>query len=79
MMDEQTMLCRCMHGGPVPLDDASSVLPEVSQDAVETFWKAMIDKYGSCAVLVLDGEDIVGVLWFYPDIVREQLGGGHAA
>jgi GNAT superfamily N-acetyltransferase len=79
MMDEQTLLCRCMHGGPVPLDGASSALPEVSQDAVEAFLKAIIDKYGSCAVLVVDGESIVGVLWFYPDIVREQLGAEHAA
>jgi GNAT superfamily N-acetyltransferase len=68
-----------MHGGSVPLSDASSALPAVSQDAVETFLKAMIDKYGSCAVLVVDGESIVGVLWFYPDLVREQLGVGHAA
>lgn len=79
MMDAETLLCRCMHGGPVPLSGASSALPEVSQDAVEMFLKAMIDKYGSCAVLVLDGESIVGVLWFYPDLVREQLGVGHAA
>jgi hypothetical protein len=79
MMDAQTLLCRCMHSGPVPLEGASSALPEVSQDAVETFLKAMIDKYGSCAVLVLDGDDIVGVLWFYPELVREQLGVGHKA
>jgi GNAT superfamily N-acetyltransferase len=30
-------------------------------------------------VLVVDGESIVGVLWFYPDLVREQLDVGHAA
>jgi len=73
------LLCRCMHGGPVPLDGASSALPEVSQDAVETFLKVMINKYGSYAVLVLDGDHIVGVLWFYPEIVSEQLGVGHTA
>ena len=73
------MLCRCMHGGPVPLDGASSALPEVSQDIVETFLRVMINRYRSCAVLVLDGGYIVGVLWFYPEIVREQLGAGHWA
>jgi hypothetical protein len=63
-----------MHGGPVPLDKASSALSEVSQGAVETFLKAMITKYGSCAVLVLDENNIVGVLWFFPEIVNKQLG-----
>lgn len=79
MMDEQTLLCRCMHSGPVPLDRASSTLPKVSQDVVVTFLKVMVNKYGSCAVLVLDGDDIVGVLWFYPEIVSEQLGARHSA
>lgn len=77
-MDERTLLCRCMHGGSVPLDGVPSVLPEVSQDIVETFLRAMINRYGSCAVLVLDGSYIVGVLWFYPEIVIEQLA-GHSA
>jgi hypothetical protein len=42
-----------MHGGPVLLDGASSALPEVPQDTVETFLKAMLNKYGSCVVLVI--------------------------
>ena len=71
------MLCRCMHGGPVPLDSASLAIPEVLQDAVEMFLRVMINRYGSCAVLVLDGDYIVGVLWFHPDIIKEKLGEGH--
>jgi len=77
MMDEQTLLCRCMHGGPVLLDGASSVCPEISQDTVESFLKFMIKQYGSCAVLVLDDGLIIGVLWFYPEIVSKQLSEGY--
>jgi GNAT superfamily N-acetyltransferase len=75
MMDPSTLLCRCMHGGAVPIADATEAIPQVSQEVVERFLRRMLAAYGSCAVLALDGDLIVGVLWFYPQWVKQQVGG----
>ncbi len=69
------LLCRCMHGGEVPIADAANTIPQVSQEVVERFLRRMIEMYGSCGVLALDGDVIVGVLWFYPRWVKERFDG----
>lgn len=75
MMDNQTLLCRCMHGGSVPLALASDTIPQVSQSVIERFLRKMVDSYGSCGVMALDGDTIIGVLWFYPLWIKEKFGG----
>ena len=75
MMDQQTLLCRCMHGGGVPIADAVNVIPQVSQEIVERFLRTLVKIYGSCGVLALDGDTIIGVLWFYPQWLKQKFGG----
>jgi GNAT superfamily N-acetyltransferase len=75
MMDQETLLCRCMHGGEVPIADAAHAIPQVSQDIVEHFLRKMVEVYGSCGVLALDKDKIIGVLWFYPRWIKDKFGG----
>ncbi len=74
-IDQQTLLCRCMHGGKVLIADALNTIPQVSQDVVEHFLRKMVEVYSACGVLALDGDGIIGVLWFYPQWVKEQFNG----
>ncbi len=75
MMDQETLLCRCMHGGGVPIADAVNAIPQVSQDVVERFLRKMIEVYSACGVLALDGDIIIGVLWFYPQWIKRKFDG----
>jgi GNAT superfamily N-acetyltransferase len=64
-----------MHSGGVPMADAANAIPQVSQEVVERFLRKMVEVYGSCGVLALDGDIIVGVLWFYPQWIKQKFGG----
>lgn len=75
MIDRDRLLCRCMHGGPVPLPDARQAIPDVSQEVVEGWVSTAVARFGSCAVLAVDDAQIVGVLWFYPAEVKQLFGG----
>jgi GNAT superfamily N-acetyltransferase len=82
MMDESRLLCRCLHDGPVPLEEAGS--PEGRPLAVESeahlppgtvgrFLRAVCRAYGSCGVLAVDGDAVVGKARFYPQEIAERF------
>lgn len=71
-MDEKFILWRCLHGGPLS-KQAIEQWPEEQADG----WKQhrainvpLLDKltrtYGACAMIASDGDEIVGMLRFYP-------------
>ncbi len=75
-MDEKLFLCRCMHGGPVFKSDLGQPVSEVNQQGVKDVLRTIISKYSSCAVIARDDElndSIIGVLWFYPSIIKEKM------
>ena len=82
MMDETCLLCYCLHGGPIPGEETCS--PEARPMTVESetglpqgtiaqFLGAVCRAYGSCAVLAIDGDQVVGKVRFYPQILMDAL------
>jgi len=75
MMNEGCVLTYCHHGGAIPLIEAKE--PEahsawiekkndIPKGSVARFLKAMCQEYGSCGVMAIDGDQVIGKLRFYP-------------
>ncbi|UCC68966.1 MAG: GNAT family N-acetyltransferase [Armatimonadota bacterium] len=84
MMDDTCLLPACLHRGPIPLASLHNV--ETTATAIEEqegiapgtlarFLRALCERYGSCAVLAVDGHLVVGKLRFAPAQVEEMLSG----
>ncbi len=80
MMDETSLLCWCVHGGPVAMEELRGDAPVgieseagVAPGSVAKFLGALCRVYGSCAVLAIDGDKVVGKVRFYPKPVFEEL------
>ena len=72
MLDSESLLCKCMHGGPVFEEELGQSIHEVDNDTVCSFTELIIEKYGSNAILAIDTDlydAIVGVLFFYPKVI----------
>ncbi|TFG72969.1 MAG: hypothetical protein E4H27_01610 [Anaerolineales bacterium] len=57
------------------MNTAGQTIPDVSQSVIARFLLKMIDVFGSCAVLALDDDLIIGVLWFYPHWIKQRIRG----
>jgi GNAT superfamily N-acetyltransferase len=84
MMDEACLLPACLHGGPTPLAslrDATTTPTGIeSQEGIEAgtlarFLQALCQRYGSCAVLAIHDDVVVGKLRFAPAEVERMLSG----
>lgn len=86
MMDKSNILSRCLHGGPVLIDEMEIQIPElkvqdpidksvnqIPKGTVKHFLTKICDLYGSCAVLTYDAKKVVGLLRFYPKQVFDML------
>ena len=82
MMDDTCLLCRCVHDGPVPLAEALSPAdhpPPAEADAdlppgtIARFLRALCRNYGSCGVLAVDGEAVVGKVRFCPQEIADAF------
>ncbi|MEN6312365.1 MAG: hypothetical protein ABFD80_12600, partial [Acidobacteriota bacterium] len=77
MMSGETILWRCLHGGPLTAgsiderDDRGRVPWEEFRERNVAFLENMTDTYRACAVVARSGERFVGHLRFYPRAVRE--------
>jgi ribosomal protein S18 acetylase RimI-like enzyme len=74
-MTESFILWRCLHGGPLS-KNTINVFPknkgaewEVHRVTNIPLLKKIIKTYGTCAILARDGDQIVGFLRFYPEIL----------
>ena len=78
MMGSDFIVWRCLHGGPLTAEtvDHPEPHPRVPWERLRPRNVALLEKltavYGSCAVVARDGEQIVGLLRFYPKAVFAQ-------
>ena len=81
-MDEKFILWRCLHGGPLSKQTMDQ-WPEKQADS----WKKhravnvpllqkVIKTYGTCAMVACDGDEIVGMLRFYPKALMAMTKAG---
>jgi GNAT superfamily N-acetyltransferase len=82
MMDETCLLPSCLHGGPIPLaslrDGAATDIEKqegIRAGTLARFLRALCRHYGSCAVLAIHDDVVVGKLRFIPAQVERMLSG----
>ncbi len=79
-MTEDFILWRCLHHGPLSKQTIEQWPPEAEQNinfrkirAVNVpLLKKLIKMYGSCAIIARDGDEIIGMLRFYPKAVMSM-------
>jgi len=76
MMREGFVLTSCVHGGPVPLADLARATEEPSwlereaglqTGTIARMLNALCREYGSCGVMAVDDEQVIGKVRFSPD------------
>lgn len=82
MMSADFILWRCLHGGPLTRENLDQPGPstDVPWDQIRSRNRPLLAKltetYGACAVIVRDGDQIVGQLRFYPQAICELAAAG---
>ena len=81
-MTEEFIMWRCLHHGPLARDTidqwpSASTMPWVRyRDRNIPLLMKLTRTYGSCAIIARDGDQIVGLLRFYPKSVCDMEGAG---
>ena len=81
-MAEDSLLWRCLHGGPINREkmDFPAPNPEVDWSRIRARNVPLLTKltrtYGACAMVARDGDEVVGTLRFYPKAICALDGGG---
>ncbi len=76
-MDKDFILFRCAHFGPLSPSNIEEIPADISGVPKEQFernkklFARMIDAYGSCAMLAVDGDRVVAHARFYPQIIYD--------
>lgn len=77
-MGRDLILFRCVHFGPIGPSNIEEIPPEISGVPKEQFERnkkflgRIIDAYGSCAMLAVDGDRVVAHARFYPQIIYDR-------
>lgn len=77
-MEKAFVLARCIHCGPLSaanIEEMRSSEPALSKeqfDRNKQFLTRLIDVYGSCAMLAMDGDLVVAHARFYPQAICDQ-------
>jgi GNAT superfamily N-acetyltransferase len=77
-MDKSFVLFRCVHFGALSPSNIETLpvnipdLPEGQFERNRRFLTRLMDAYGSCGMLAMDGEFVMGHVRFYPQIVCDQ-------
>ncbi len=77
-MDKAFVLSRCIHCGPLSaanIEEMRSSKPALSEEQFERnrqFLTRVIDAYGSCAMLAVEGDLVVAHARFYPQSICDQ-------
>lgn len=77
-IDKDFVLFRCIHFGPLSPSNIETApanipgLPEGQFDRNRQFLTRLIDAYGSCGMLAMDGDFVVGHVRFYPQTICDQ-------
>lgn len=82
-MGKDFILYRCLHAGLLSssnIEEKSRNISSLPRDQLErnkAFLRRLIETYGSCAMLAMDGEYAVGYVRFYPDAIYKHSGRKH--
>lgn len=84
-MTENFILWRCLHHGPLSKQTIEQLPSEEQQNinwenirAINVpLLKKLIKIYGTCAIVARDGDEIIGMLRFYPKAVISMEKAGH--
>ena len=74
-MNKDFILFCCLHCGllsPSTIDEKCS-LPKEQLNRNKQFLARLIDTYGSCAMLAMEGDSVVAHARFYPQIIYDQF------
>jgi ribosomal protein S18 acetylase RimI-like enzyme len=72
MMGTEFPVWRCLHGGPIDAENLEQTTPHPAMDWPRirkrnlSLLERLTQLYGSCAVLAREGQDVVGMIRFYP-------------
>ena len=78
-MDKSLILFRCLHFEPLSSSNIEKMgmngldISEEQFDRNKNFLSQMIDVYGSCAMLAMDGDYVVGHARFYPQLICDKF------
>ena len=79
-MDKAFILFRCIHFGPLSPTNIEKMnmnaggLSKEHFDRNKIFLTRLIDIYGSCAMLAIEGDLVVGQARFYPQVIFDHSG-----
>ena len=84
-MTEDFILWRCLHSGPLSKrtmeqypDEEGQIVNFKKIRAINIpLLKRLIKTYGTCAIVARDGDEIIGVLRFYPKVVMDMEKAGY--
>jgi GNAT superfamily N-acetyltransferase len=82
-MDKTFILYRCLHAGLLSssnIEQKSMNLPGLPREQTrrnEEFLRRLIAAYGTCAMLAMEGEYVVGYIRFYPKAIYDLAGREH--
>ncbi len=85
-MTEEFIVWRCLHGGPLscktidvrPVPAEMSTMPWARyRERNVPLLRKLIRTYGTCAIVALDGDEVVGQLRFYPKALYAMEGAGY--
>jgi GNAT superfamily N-acetyltransferase len=76
-MDDEFVVWRCLHGGPLHLGNLGRPAPHPAVDwnrhrrVNTTLLGRIIEAYGTCAMLAWHGDRVVGHIRFYPKVLYD--------
>jgi GNAT superfamily N-acetyltransferase len=82
-MDNTFILYRCLHAGLLSaanIEQMSTNVPGLPREQTrlnERFLRRLNDVYGSCAMLAMEGEYVVGYARFYPTVIYDLASREH--
>ena len=75
-MDKDFILFCCLHNGPLSssnIEAKSKSLPEKQLERNKKFLARLVDAYGSCAMLAMEGDTVVAHARFYPQVIYDKF------
>jgi hypothetical protein len=81
-LSKHFLLWRCLHSGPLCKDTIDAWNPDshlpwaALRSRNSPLLQKIIGTYGACAVVALEGDQVVGQLRFYPKVLWQMAGGG---
>jgi len=78
-MDKDFILFRCLHNGPLSpsnIETKSMNIASLTKEQIDRnkkLLRRLIDTYGSCAMLAMEGDSVIAHARFYPQIIYNQF------